>query len=172
MKFLNIKSDFAFKKVFAEIGSKHRLLSLLNALFPQDNNNAFTDLTLDDPYNLPALFNLKETWVDIKVTLNDGTKVLIEMQVISQHDFNNRVFYNGVKSYGNQLVTGEQYGRLKARYAVTITDFILFAADPNVVNHYQMRNDSTIMPYNDQFKMAFIELPKFDKSQNECLHRP
>ena len=166
MKFLDIRSDYAFKKIFAEPGSKQRLLSLLNAVFPQEQ--VFCDLTVEDPYNLPALENLKETWVDIKATLDSHTKVLMEMQRVEHHDFKHRILYNTSRNYGSQLVRGEQYGRLKPVFAVTVSNFNLFDDVTSQVNFYQFRNESTIMPYNDEVKMAFIELPKFNKSHSEC----
>ena len=49
MKFLDIKTDFAFKKVFASDDSKDLLLSFLNSVIEFDKHQTITDLTIVDP---------------------------------------------------------------------------------------------------------------------------
>ncbi|MBE0470554.1 MAG: PD-(D/E)XK nuclease family transposase, partial [Methyloprofundus sp.] len=55
MKFLDVKTDFAFKKVFGSADSKDLLISFLNAVIEFDSKQIITDLTIVDPYNIPML---------------------------------------------------------------------------------------------------------------------
>ncbi|MDP2903626.1 MAG: Rpn family recombination-promoting nuclease/putative transposase [Methylovulum sp.] len=82
MNFLDIRTDFAFKKVFGSEGSKDILLSFLNAVIDFAGGRRLTDLTIVDPYNIPMLKGMKDTFVDVKAELNDGSRVIIEMQVL------------------------------------------------------------------------------------------
>ena len=66
MKFLDIKTDFAFKKVFGSADSKDLLISFLNATIDFENNRKIEDLTIVDPYNIPMLKGMKDTFVDVK----------------------------------------------------------------------------------------------------------
>ena len=165
MQFLNMTSDFAFKKVFSSEQSHSRLLSLLSAVFSSAIGN---ELTIKDPYNIPAFKRLKDSWVDVKATSDNGTLLIMEMQVQEQFAFDRRVLYNTARNYGEQLVTGEQYGRLTPVLALTFTDHILFDDGTNAVNYFRFLNEETYTPYNDQMRMAFIELPKFNKPANQC----
>jgi len=69
---------------------------------------------------------LKETYLDVKAVLADGSLVVIEMQIASMAAFNKRVAYNLAKAYTNQLVKGEDYPLLNPAIAVRIADLILF----------------------------------------------
>ncbi|MFT4929164.1 MAG: hypothetical protein ACI8WB_005294, partial [Phenylobacterium sp.] len=73
MKFLDIRTDFAFKKVFGSKESKPRLISFLNSILDFDDNGKIADLTIADPYNIPKLKGMKDTYVDVKAELTDGT---------------------------------------------------------------------------------------------------
>ena len=99
MKFLDIKTDFAFKKVFGSADSKDLLISFLNATIDFENNRKIEDLTIVDPYNIPMLKGMKDTFVDVKAELDDGSRVIIEMQVLNHEGFEKRVLYNAAKNY-------------------------------------------------------------------------
>ena len=87
MKFLDIKTDFAFKKVFGSVDSKDLLISFLNATIDFENNRKIGDLTIVDPYNIPMLKGMRDTFVDVKAELDDGRRVIIEMQVLNHEGF-------------------------------------------------------------------------------------
>ena len=53
MKFLDVKTDFAFKKVFGSEGSKDILISFLNSLVLFSEGEVIEDLTIVDPYQIP-----------------------------------------------------------------------------------------------------------------------
>jgi len=97
MKFLDVKTDFAFKKVFGSADSKDLLISFLNSVIEFENKQTITDLTIVDPYNIPMLKGMKDTFVDVKAQLDDGSRVIIEMQVLNYEGFEKRVLYNAAK---------------------------------------------------------------------------
>lgn len=66
MKFLDVKTDFAFKKVFGSEGSKDILMSFLNSLVLFPEGEIITDLTIVDPYQIPLIKGMKDTYVDVK----------------------------------------------------------------------------------------------------------
>ena len=66
-------------------------------------------LTIVNPYNPGQVMTLKDSYLDVKAVLADGSIVVIEMQIASMTAFNKRVAYNLAKAYANQLVTGEDY---------------------------------------------------------------
>ncbi|NEP07593.1 MAG: Rpn family recombination-promoting nuclease/putative transposase, partial [Okeania sp. SIO4D6] len=112
MKFINPKVDYAFKKIFGSEQSKEILISFLNAII-YDGEKTIKDLTIVNPFNPGQIISFKDTYLDIKAVLFDGSIVVIEMQVARMTAFSKRVMYNLVKGYGNQLETGDDYPLLR-----------------------------------------------------------
>ena len=167
MKFLDIKTDFAFKKVFGSADSKDILISFLNAIIDFENNRKIQDLTIVDPYNIPMLKGMKDTYVDVKAELDDGSRVIIEMQVLNHEGFEKRVLYNAAKNYSIQLTKGDAYHLLNPVIALTITDFVLFDGNPELINNFKLIEKKQFIEYSDDIELIFIELPKFTKQEDE-----
>lgn len=161
MKFLDVKTDLAFKKVFASEESKDILISFLNAIIYKDKTLQVTDLTIVDPYTIPLLKGMKDTFVDVKAMLNDGSRVIIEMQVLNHHGFEKRVLYNAAKNYSVQLSKGENYSLLNPVIALTLVDFTLFEETSDVISRFKMIEKETLIEYSDDIELIFVELPKF-----------
>ena len=166
MRFLNIKTDYAFKKVFGSQNSKNILKSFLNSTlelpFPIE------EIEIVDPYNVPKLQGMKETAVDVKATLADKTKVIIEMQVLNHDGFESRILYNTAKNYANQLDIGNAYTLLNPVIALTIVNFTMFEFD-KYKSIFKLIEKENFTQYKDDIQLQFIELPKFDKTLEECV---
>ena len=167
MNFLDIKTDFAFKKVFGSEGSKDLLISFLNSVIEFDQQQTITDLTIVDPYSIPLLKGMKDTFVDVKAELSDNTKVIIEMQVLNHEGFEKRVLYNAAKNYSMQLKKGDPYHLLNPVIALTITDFILIENTDELINNFKLLEKNHFIQYSDDIELIFIELPKFHKTEPE-----
>ena len=70
----------------------------MNSIIEFENNCKIQDLTIVDPYNIPMLKGMKDTYVDVKAELNDGSRVIIEMQALNHEGFEKRVLYNAAKT--------------------------------------------------------------------------
>jgi predicted transposase/invertase (TIGR01784 family) len=169
MRFLDIKTDYAFKKVFGSEDSKERLLSFLNAVIKFPNGAKVKDLEILDPYNIPMLQGMKNTCVDVKARLDDDTLVIIEMQVVNQRNFQKRILYNAAKNYSIQLKDGKDYKLLNPVIALSVLDFVMFEETDKVVTYFKMIEKNEFIEYQDSdIELIFIELPKFKKSLEEC----
>lgn len=167
MKFLDIKTDFAFKKVFGSEESKDILLSFLNALIEFDGGRKIKDLIIVDPYNIPMLKGMKDTYVDVKAELDDGSRVIIEMQILNHEGFEKRILYNAAKNYSSQLQKGEAFSLLNPVIALTLTDFVLFKDHENLINCFKLLEKERFIHYSDDIELIFIELPKFTKTEQQ-----
>ncbi|WLE98381.1 MAG: Rpn family recombination-promoting nuclease/putative transposase [Candidatus Electrothrix communis] len=166
MQFLDVKTDFAFKKVFGSEHSKNILINFLNAIIDFENAKV-TDLTIVDPYQIPLLKGMKDSYVDVKAVLSNQTKVIIEMQVLNVEGFEKRVLYNAAKLYSNQLKRAQQYTGLEPIIALTITDFPMFEEFDKVISYWNVREKDTLLKYSDDIELIFVELPKFTKREDE-----
>lgn len=167
MRFLDIRTDFAFKKVFGSEDSKVRLISFLNSIIYRNSDIKVEDLTIVDPYNIPMLKGMKDSFVDVKAVLSDQTKVIIEMQVLPHEGFEKRILYNAAKNYSAQLVKGQQYDLLNPIIALSIVDFDMFPDSDKVITNFKLLEKEEFINYTDDLEMIFVELPKFNKELDE-----
>ena len=163
MQFLDVKTDYAFKKVFGSDDSKPRLINFLNSIIYEQGNVYITDLSIEDPYNIPLLKGMKDTFVDVKATLNNATTVIIEMQVLNHNGFEKRVLYNAAKNYSIQLNRSEDYHLLNPVIALTLVDFTMFKESKKYINRFKLLEKEEFIHYNDDIELIFVELPKFKK---------
>ncbi len=163
MRFINPKTDYAFKKIFGSEQSKNILISFLNALI-YEGNSTIEDLEIINPNLPPRVEGLKDTYLDVKAKLNDGTLIIIEMQVLNVQSFGKRVLFNAAKTYAFQLQRGEGYRMLKPVIALTLTDFEMFPQRSPFTSRFVYRevSDGSLYPEND-LELVFVELPKFTK---------
>ncbi|MEQ9553208.1 MAG: Rpn family recombination-promoting nuclease/putative transposase [Coleofasciculus sp. G3-WIS-01] len=167
MRFISPKTDFAFKKIFGSKDSKDILISFLNALI-YESNSMIQDLEIIDPYNPRDVVDLKDSYLDVKALLDNGSTVLIEMQVLNVAFFEKRVIYNLTKTYANQLKYGEGYSHLKPAIALTITDFPMFDQTQRFLTRFCLKEKQELFDYPDpEIELIFVELPKFTKTLDE-----
>lgn len=163
MKFLNPKTDFAFKKIFGSENSTDILLSFLNALLGLKAPYRIREVTILDPYLAPKIRGMKDTYLDVRVKDESGKNYIIEMQVLNVAGFEKRVLYNACKAYAGQINRGEDYQLLTDVIAITITDFVMFPEADAVLNKFKLRAEDGGV-YTDDLELIFVELPKFTKS--------
>ena len=167
MTFINPKTDYAFKRIFGSSESKDILISFLNAMI-YDGNPTIEDLEIIDPNLPPRVEGLKDTYLDVKAKLADGTLVIIEMQVLNVESFGKRVLYNAAKTYAFQLQKGEGYRMLKPVIALTLTDFEMFPNSEQLISRFIYKEASTNLIYTDNnIELVFVELPKFTKEVDQ-----
>jgi len=167
MNFLDVKTDYAFKKVFGSVDSKDKLISFLNAIVYDKSLVKIKDLSIVDPYNIPMLKGMKDTFVDVKAVLDDNTKVIIEMQVLYHTSFEKRILYNMAKNYSAQLNKSEDYHLLNPIIALSIVDFIMFEDTNKIITNFKLLEKEEFINYSDDIELIFVELPKFNKTINE-----
>lgn len=161
MRFLDVKTDYAFKRVFGSEGSKSVLISFLNAILDYQGEHAIVDLTIVDPYQIPMLQGMKDTYVDVKARLFNGKHVIIEMQVLNIPGFEKRILHNAAKEYATQLQKGEDYALLNPVIALTFTDFNMFEGSTDYLSRFRLIERDRFIEYSDDVELVFVELPKF-----------
>jgi predicted transposase/invertase (TIGR01784 family) len=163
MRFINPKTDFAFKKIFGSEQSKEILISFLNGML-YEGKSVIIDLEIVNPYQVPRIRGIKDTYLDVKAKITGDKTVIIEMQVLNVEGFEKRILYNASKAYSIQLETGEDYTLLNPVIALTITDFEMFPHLDRVINRFILKEKDFLVDYlTEDLELVFVELPKFDK---------
>jgi predicted transposase/invertase (TIGR01784 family) len=170
MRFLDVKTDYAFKRVFGAEESVPLLISFLNAILDYEGDNAIVSLEILDPYLAPKLQGMKDTYVDVKAKLANKQTVIIEMQVLPVEGFEKRVLYNMVKQYSNQLTKGKKYQLLNPVIALTFTNFVMFKEFDKYQSAFELLEKETFTQYNGDIELVFIELPKFTKTLEQLTN--
>jgi predicted transposase/invertase (TIGR01784 family) len=164
MRFISPKTDFAFKKIFGSEQSHDVLISFLNAML-YDGQSRISQLEILNPYLAPRIRGIKDTYLDVKAKLNNGTSVIIEMQVLNIEGFEKRILYNAAKAYSIQLGIGQSYSSLNPVIALTITDFVMFSEINQLTSRFILKEKDFLINYPIyDLELVFVELPKFDKA--------
>ena len=91
-----LTNDLLFKAVFGQENekSKYLLKELLNALLHLQGEQRIKELIHRNPFSIAESYTEKETIFDIKVVLENGDQVDIEMQVEAKQSYRKRsLFY-------------------------------------------------------------------------------
>ncbi len=166
MKFVDVKNDVAFRKIFGNENRKEVLISFLNAILLLQNNNKIVNVDILTPYQLPALKGGKVTIVDVKAKDQNDKTYIVEMQVAEVDGFDKRVLYYASKSYSAQIERGDEYEKLNPTYFIGILDFEV-TQNPSYINRHKIIDIDTGENYIKDIEFNFIELPKFNKIESE-----
>ena len=166
MKFVDIKNDVAFRKIFGNENRKEVLISFLNAVLLLENYHKITEVEILTPYQLPALKGGKVTIVDVKAKDQAGKNYIVEMQVAELEGFDKRVLYYASKSYSAQINRGDLYKQLNPTFFIGILDFEI-TTNTDYISRHKIVDVKTGEHYIKDIEFNFIELPKFNKPVNE-----
>jgi predicted transposase/invertase (TIGR01784 family) len=166
MKFVDIKNDVAFRKIFGNENRKEVLISFLNAVLLLNENNRIVNVDILTPYQLPEIKGSKVTIVDVKAKDQNDKVYIVEMQVADIEGFDKRVLYYASKSYSAQISRGDEYEKLNPTYFIGILDFEV-TKNTGYVSRHKIIDIETQENYIKDIEFNFIELPKFNKTEVE-----
>ncbi len=168
MKFVDIKNDVAFRKIFGNENKKIILLSFLNAVMKLKDDARIADVEILNPYQLPIIKNLKASIIDVKAKDERGKTYIIEMQVSEPDGLDKRLLYYASKDYAQQIERGEDYTELKPVIFIGIFDFNFTQGNKYLSHHAvcDVENGERII---EDMDFYFIELPKFNKPLNDLV---
>ena len=158
--FLDPTIDWAFKRIFGSLESHDILVGFLNDLL-HTGQPVIRSLTIKDPYLPARLKELKETAVDVRAVLDDGSEKLIEMQLFPTSGFTQRLSYNASKVMAGQLKRGGNYLNVRPVTVIAITNFVIFPHREEWFSHFsQMERTSGELYPSGGIDIIFLELPK------------
>ena len=91
MKFVDVKNDVAFRKIFGNENKKVILISFLNAVLGLEGQSRVKEVTLLNPFQLPRIVGEKSSIIDVRATDEKGSTFIVEMQVAEPAGFDKRV---------------------------------------------------------------------------------
>ena len=169
IKYLDPKTDFAFKKIFRREKNKDLLIGLINSVLGSQLHRPIVDVSIV-PTNLdPEIRTKKESYIDVLCHDQDGCQYIIEMQVSKEKGFEKRAQYYASKTFVQQMESGEKYHHLKQVIFLAFTDYILFPNKPHYKSKHITLDKKTQENDLNLISFTFVELPKFEKQRPQNI---
>ena len=166
MKFVDVKNDIAFRKIFGNDKKTQILISFLNAVLKLGDGRQIKEVDIINPYLLPRIAGEKASIIDVRAKDEKGRRFVVEMQVADVDGFGKRVQYYTCRDYSTQIERGDQYPLLKPIYFIGILDFDFFGGKEYLSNHIIL-NEKTHEHTLKDIRFTFIELRKFNKKAEQ-----
>ena len=174
-KYLNLLTDFGFKKMFGEENKKF-LIAFLNSILAEKVGN-IEDLTYLNTEQLGENHKEKKMVYDIYCQTSDKEHIIVELQIGGQSYYGERAFTYVSRLVSKEAKRGETKYHIPPIYSINILDFrmTVFNDRSNYFWEIQLK-DQMNRVFLPQIKFFFIELCTFarlfKKSEYpESLHR-
>jgi len=169
--YAQLTHDFAFKKVFASEEDKELLIALLNEFLRQKLAYPITDVAIQNPYIKGQTKGNRGANLDIRCLDSKGNRFIVEMQIGRQKYFIKRTLFYSCMAVANSGQKGKDWDfNYPSVYSLSFLSFDLDFGENNdeIVQYISLHNDEhTEIKYN-YINLAFVRLPSFKKSIEEC----
>ena len=161
-RYINLLTDFGFKRVFGSEPNKQLLVDFLNTLLPdhhhiQELSYKTTEQLGNTPIDRKAIF-------DIYCQSEKGEKFIVEIQKAKQNFFKDRSVFYASFPIQEQALQGDWNYKLTSVYSIGVLDFIFDDhRDESTYIHTVELKDQNCQVFYDKLKFIYIELPKFKK---------
>ena len=169
-RYVNPFTDFGFKKIFGEEASKPMLIDFLTSLLPESK---IVDLAFKDKEKLGRSDEDRKAIYDIYCETESGEKIIVELQKAKQKYFKDRTVYYASFPIQEQAERGDWNYQLKYVYCVGVLDFRFedeHVGNGEVIHSIQLKDQNNQVFY-DKLKFVYLEMPNFNKSEDELLTR-
>ena len=159
--YLDLTLDKIFKAYFED---SNICRYLLNQFLPLDSNKSISSVEFFNPVITPERSKDKSSVLDLKVQLDNGESVNIEMQSIFKPHFKKRILFYLSQLYTYDLQAGVDYKYLRPAYSLIFTDYVLFKEIKGYYSSFSLRCDQNQeVLFNRDLNIIVVELSKFRK---------
>ncbi len=173
-KYVNIFTDYGFKRIFGEEPNKNLLLDFLNELLKEEEGK-ITELTYLKNEHLGRTELDRRAIFDLYCTNERGEKFIVELQKTKQKFFKDRALYYSTFPIQEQAEKGGAWNfELEKIYTIAILDFE-FDDDKDYPDKFRydvkLKEIETNKVFSDKLNFIYLEMPKFNKSIDELETR-
>ena len=159
-KNINVLNDYFVRYLFSSKDSNLILLDFINSTMLDSGMKTFRSVEILTPFNYKENFEDKETIADVKCITQNGTVVIIEIQLQGNSRFPERILYYWASNYSKLLKHGEKYDALTPVISINLLDFNLDDFD-NIHSCYMIYDTNNKRLLTDHLQIHIIELKKF-----------
>ena len=179
-KFINPFTDWGFKHIFGRDISKDLLIDFLNGLFA--GKMRITNLNFCNTEQIPETNDDRNVVFDLFCTTDDGEKIIVEMQNRPQTYFIDRAVFYTSRAISNQGSVGEWDYHLTPVITICFMNFVTFGKEKDNgesrgrKKEYDapfrvdmiLADEKTGKRLSDKMHFTFLQLPVFQKEEDEC----
>lgn len=165
-KYFNPYTDFGFKKLFGEEGSKDLLMDFLNQLLP--SHHQIAELSFKNPEKIASTPKERKAIFDIYCQTKEGQRFIVEMQKAKMNFFKDRALFYSTFPIKEQAKKGLWTFELTPVYFIAILDFQYDEKEEEA----KFRRDVCLKDqdgdvFYDKFHFKFLQIPLFNKQEHE-----
>ena len=165
-RYINLLTDFGFKRVFGSEPNKQLLIDFLNTLLPE--RHRIKSLSYKSTENLGSTQIDRKAIFDIYCQGENGDRFIVEIQKAKQNFFKDRSVFYASFPIQEQSLRGEWNFRLAPVYSIGILDFIFddHKNEDTLIHTVELKDQHCNIFY-DKLKFIYVELPKFTKTLDQ-----
>jgi predicted transposase/invertase (TIGR01784 family) len=169
-RYISPFTDFGFKKLFGEEASKDLLIDFLNQFLPE--HHRIQTLAFRNSEQMGATDYDRKAIFDIYCENQNGEKFIVELQKAKQNFFKDRTVYYSTFPIKEQAEKGDWVFELKAVYCIGILDFVFDESEEKgEYLHTVKLKDQNNKVFYDKLTFIYIEMPNFNKNENELFDK-
>ncbi len=161
------KVDYAFKHLFGRESTQSILIDLLDSVLLPSPDEKIRELEVLNPFNPKESLDDKLSILDIKARDQSGRQFNIEMQILANPAYDQRIVYYASKLHQQQFKEGQDYSELRPTISISFLDHVLL---PQVTSHhlrFGLLEQTHHFALSGDLAFHILELPKFTKSAVE-----
>ena len=180
-RYINLFTDYGFKRVFGTEMNKDLLIDFLNELL-KGKEKKIVSLNYLPSEQISRTEIDRKAIYDLYCENEDGEKFIVELQKAKQKFFKDRSIYYSTFPIQHQAEKGDWNYELKAVYTVGILDFIfnedekhiddikekhIENVEDDIVTIVRLINEKTGKVFYNKLTYVYLEIPKFNKKLEE-----
>ena len=166
-RYMNLLTDFAFKRIFGTEENKHLLITFLTLLFAPEIR--IRDVSFKTKEVLPHHQKRRKVVYDVYCTTEEGRHIIVEMQQSRQVYFMNRALIYTAMGMIHQAKRGKWNYRTEPVYGVFLTNFSLPDNEPRLVTRAGITDLENGKLLTSAQKWFFVDLSMMERSSlEEC----
>ena len=167
-RYVNLLTDFGFKRVFGSEPNKQLLLDFVNTLLPR--HHRIRSLSYKSTENLGSTPVDRKAIFDIYCQAENGERFIVEIQKAKQNFFKDRSIFYASFPIQEQALKGEWNFQLAPVYSIGILDFMFddHKEEDTLIHTVELKDQQCKLFY-DKLKFIYVELPKFNKTLKQLV---
>ena len=170
-RYISLLTDFGFKRIFGTKPNKDLLINFLNSLF--EGFQVIKDVKYLNSEHVGDVYAERKAIFDVYCENERGEKFIVEMQNAYQRYFKDRSLFYSTFPIREQAPKGAEWNfKLEHVYTVALLNFDLKeeAFDQDDINHdVGLLDKKTHKVFNDKLSFKYVEIAKFDKTEDELV---
>ena len=170
-RYISLLTDFGFMRIFGTKPNKDLLINFLNSLF--EGFQVIKDVKYLNSEHVGDVFAERKAIFDVYCENEKGEKFIVEMQNAYQKYFKDRSLFYSTFPIREQAPKGADWNfKLDHVYTVALLNFDLSeeAFDKDDINHdVGLLDKKTHKVFNDKLSFKYVEIAKFDKTEDELV---